>query len=217
MRPLGRSSRSTLPAHAKRPRHYPRRGRFAFTARVVRGVLGAFSPYDTDKAPSPWGRPGRATRLEPRLPFVEPLQPVVRYRLPRRRVGHVRAPARSHARVAVEGAQAHAHLPRVVGVACEQLRPAFPAEPLLEAALRVAPGLHELLAPHEAERSPVDPRLRRHSRAGPPLAARAVAVARGARGLGELEPDTAAEAAAGEGRGSHGRKSRASGTRSSAA
>src|SRR5947208_3081903 len=75
---------------------------------------------------------------------------------------------------------------------------AFPAEALLEAAVRRAPRLHELLPLDEAEGRPADPRLRRCRRPGPPLATRAVTVTSVTWGLGELEADSAADATAGE-------------------
>src|SRR5215207_3307591 len=84
-------------------------------------------------------------RLEARLSFGEALEPIVRDRLPRRCVGDICAPARSHARIAVERPHPHAHLRRVFRVAAEEVRPAFAAEALLEAAVGMAPGLHQLL------------------------------------------------------------------------
>src|SRR5918995_273576 len=80
-----------------------------------------------------------AGKLEMRRALGEALEPVVRDRLPGRRGGHVRTPAGTDARIAVEGAQAHAHLRRLVGIAAEEGRTAFAAEALLEAAVRMAP------------------------------------------------------------------------------
>jgi hypothetical protein len=105
--------------------------------------------------------------------------------------------ARAHARIAVEGPQANAHLREVIGVAAEEMRSAFAAEALLEAAVRVAPGLHQVFSLQQLQGASVDPRLCRSGRAGAPLAAGAVAVVSHASRLGELETDAAAQAAAG--------------------
>ena len=78
--------------------------------------------------------------------FGEALEPVVGNRLPLRGVRHEGAPARAHARVAVERRHAHAHPRRVVRVAAEQVRAALAAEELLPSAVRMPPGLHQLLA-----------------------------------------------------------------------
>ena len=69
---------------------------------------------------------------------------------------------------------------------------------VIEAAVRMAPALHELLALHEPEGAPVDARLCRGPGPRAALTARAVAVTGGADGLRQLEADPAAEAAAGD-------------------
>src|SRR5512132_4128903 len=115
-------------------------------------------------------------RLVPRLSLGKALQPVVGDRLPGRGVGDEGAPARAHARVAVERAEADAHVGRVVGVPAEQVRAALAAEALLEAAARRPPALDELLAGEQAEGAAVDPGLGRRRGAGAALAAGAVAV-----------------------------------------
>src|SRR6185503_9475285 len=74
---------------------------------------------------------------------------------------------------------------------------ALGAELLGEAGLR-PPGTDEVLARDDPERAGRDTRLGRGSGARPPLAARAVAVARAEKRLCHLEADAAAEAAAGE-------------------
>ena len=74
------------------------------------------------------------------------------------------------------------------------MRPAFAAETLLESAVRMAPCLNQILSLQQAECATVDPRLSRDPGAGAALAASAMAVARGLRRLGQLEPDTAAQA-----------------------
>src|SRR5215210_696804 len=140
--------------------------------------------------------PGRPSEwLGARLTLAEALEPVVRDGLPGRRVGDVRTPARAHARIAVEGPQAHAHLCGVLGVAAEEVRPALPAKALLETAVRRAPGFHQLLSLQQPEGPAVDPRLCRRSRPRASLAASAVAVPRSRRRLGELEADASAQAA----------------------
>src|SRR5437763_3616306 len=131
------------------------------------------------------------------LPFLVALQPVVRDRLPGRRVGHERAPARSHAGIAVEGAHADAHLRGVVRIAAEEVGAALAAEALLEAAVRMSPGLDQLLAPYEPERAPVYPRLSRRGPPGATLAAGAVTVAGRAGGLRQLEAHSPAATASG--------------------
>src|SRR4051794_8016682 len=74
------------------------------------------------------------------------LEPVVGDRLPWCGGREVRAPGRPHSRIAIERAEPDAHLRVVIRVAREQLRSALPAEQLLEAAVRMPPGLDELLA-----------------------------------------------------------------------
>src|SRR5512133_137575 len=123
------------------------------------------------------------------------LEPVVGDRLPRRRVRHELPPARPHAGVAVERAEAHAHA-RAVGVATEQLGPAFAAEALLPAAVRVTPARDELLPLEQGEGAAVDLRLHGRRGACAALAAGAVAVARGGGLLGTLDAHATAEATA---------------------
>jgi hypothetical protein len=91
---------------------------------------------------------------------------------------------------------AHAHLRGFVGVAAEEVRPAFAAEAFLKTALRMTPGLDQVLPPQEPEGAAIDPRLCRRGRPSAALAASAVTVARGRRRLGELETDAATQAAA---------------------
>jgi hypothetical protein len=62
----------------------------------------------------------------------------------------------------------------------------------------MAPAFHELFALHETESARVDPCLGGNGGAGAPLTTRAVAVSGGLRGLAELEPNSAADAASAE-------------------
>ena len=104
---------------------------------------------------------GRAALLVPR-------QPVVGDRLPPDRVRDELAIARADARIVVEGREAHGELEVVVGVAAEEMRAARDAEPLLEAAVGVAPPRHELLARLKVEtrRRRCGPAPTRRSRCG---------------------------------------------------
>src|SRR5215216_1318930 len=130
-----------------------------------------------------------------RRALVVARESVVRDRLPGRGVGDELARGRPHGWIAVERAEADANLRRIVRVAAEQLAAALAAEELLEAAVRVPPGLHELLSLHHPQRAAVDPGVRRGRGAGAALAARAVTVARLLRRLRQLEANAAAQAA----------------------
>src|SRR5438067_9437096 len=118
------------------------------------------TPITADPAADPYARIrcGPVT-LVPWLALGEVLEPVVGNRLPWRGIRHERAPARSHPGVAVEGAHADAHVRRAIGIAAEEVRAALAAEALHEAAVRVAPSLHELLTLKQPEGARVDPRL----------------------------------------------------------
>jgi hypothetical protein len=129
-----------------------------------------------------------------RLRLGETLEPVVGDGLPGRGVGHERAPARSHAGVAIEGSHAHTHLRVVIGVAAEEMCSASSAEQLLEAAFRMAPSLYEILALQETQSATIDSRLHRGCGPGSALAAGAVAVARAGRTLGQLEANRTTQA-----------------------
>src|SRR5207302_7939155 len=101
----------------------------------------------------------------------------------------------------VERSEPRPPLRAVGGVDRVQRRAAVPAEPLLVAVLGL-PGPEPILALDDAEGAGHDRRARRRRRPAPPLTARAMAVARRHQRLGDLEPDRAASAAAGE-RGTH--------------
>jgi hypothetical protein len=150
----------------------------------------------TRRAGSRCPRPRLRAASEPRSAFGESLEPVVRYRLPRRRISDIGAPARAHPRIAVERPHAHAHLSGVVGVATEQMCSALAAEALLKATVRMPPGFDQLPALQQPEGAAVDPSLRRRPRAGATLAAGAMAVAGSPRRLGQLEANGAAQASA---------------------
>src|SRR5215211_7607498 len=138
-------------------------------------------------------RPRRSVRLR----LSEALEPVIGDGLPRRRVGNECAPARPHAGIAVERPHADAHLRWVIGIAAEQVRAALAAEAFLESAVGMAPSSDEFLSLQQPEGATVDQGLSRSSCSGAALAASAVAVARGWRGLGELKTDAAAQATPG--------------------
>src|SRR6185437_2202158 len=140
--------------------------------------------------------------LSGRAALGKPRQAVVRDRLPRCCVRDELAELRPDARVLVEQPEPDAHhLARRI-VAPERA-PASAAE-ALRPSVRRRPFAYELLARKEAERARVDANLGRGGRAGPALAARAVAVGRVAleRAV-DLEPHTPAVAAPGEGEVGH--------------
>src|SRR3989442_2854460 len=107
--------------------------RVLFRSSRLRGGVGAH--------PRRW-----SCALEPSLSLGKALKTIVGDGLPRRRVGDVSPPARAHARIAVKRPHAHAHLCGVVGIAAEEVRPAFAAEALLESAVGMAPSLDQVLA-----------------------------------------------------------------------
>ena len=79
-------------------------------------------------------------------------------RVPRRRRRRDSSAARPGRRRMRPGGR---HLRRVIGIAAEQVRAAGAAEALLEAAVRVPPGLDQVASLQQAERAPVDARLGR--------------------------------------------------------
>ena len=141
-----------------------------------------------------------AAGLAPRLGLLEALEVVVGNRLPWSGVRDEGAPARAHARIAIERPEPDAHLPWVVRVATEEVRSAFAAEALLETTLGMAPCPDQCLALEQPERATVDPRLRRCRGPGPPLAASAVTVAGVGGRLAQLEADASTQTSSGDGR-----------------
>ena len=132
-----------------------------------------------------------------RLAFGEPLEPVVRDRLPLGRIRDERAELRLDPVARVEGAEADAHHLAALRVLAPERAAAVRAEALGEPVRRPVLA-DELRAGEQAERPGREPRLRRGGRAGAALAARAVAIPRGERRCGHLVADAAAEAAAAE-------------------
>ena len=89
---------------------------------------------------------GHLVEHRARATFGEPLEAVVGNQLPRRCVCDERTEAWPNTGVTVKRAQPDAHLPRIFGIAREEVRAALAAEALLEATVGVTPALDQVRA-----------------------------------------------------------------------
>src|SRR3954470_17690376 len=113
-------------------------------------------------------------------------------------MSEVLAPLRPDPRIAVERAEADRARIRLARRVAEESGAALAAEDLREALLRL-PGAQQLLAGGQPDGAALRADIGRRSRSGPPLAARAVAVARASEiALVDLVADPAAETSSGE-------------------
>ncbi len=124
-------------------------------------------------------------------------QSIVWDRLPRRRVRHELADARSDPRIAVECTHPNADRIGVVWVAAEERRTAVTAEPFLATAVRF-PHTKPVVASDHPKRAGRRVGIRRGCHAAATLAALAVAIARADERSRHLESDGPAVAAADE-------------------
>ena len=142
----------------------------------------------------PYARPAAETYFGG-AGLPEARQPVVRDRLPHRGVVHVLPVARTDAGVAVEAPSRTDFNsdPRALAHIASRRR----SRKTSRSRRRIV-GAKQLLAREDPERAARDAPRDGRRRAGPPLAARAMAVARGDERLGHLEANGAAHAAARE-------------------
>ena len=134
--------------------------------------------------------------------LVEPWQPVIGERFPRRGIRHELPYRRTDARIAVECSHPNADRLGMAGVRAVDRRSAFAAEPLLTA-VRWFPHSQLLLPRHDPERALGRVRLHRCCSPASPLASLAVAVACAYERLAHFVANRATVTAAGE-RESHG-------------
>src|SRR5205085_1889853 len=99
--------------------------------------------------------------------------------------------------IAIDRAEAHPDLRRILGITREQRRPALAAEPLLRSALGL-PRLEPVLSLHEVKRAGYGGCACRRRRPGAALAPCAVAVPSRNERLGDLEADRPAPAPTGQ-------------------
>src|SRR5215208_5034274 len=127
-----------------------------------------------------------------------PGQPVVRNRLPRRRVGDELPGRGPDSRIAVEGTEPDALDLGVILALAPQVAAALRAEDLREPVIGRIPGAEQLLPGEDRERRRGHAARRRCRRPRALLAASAVAVAGRDERLAHFEPHAAAQAATGQ-------------------